>query len=198
MCGIWAYIGSGGPSGPNGHEVSQCRGPDKTTEIIGDNYKFVFHRLAINDLSDTGNQPFTWTDTTGYKYHLMCNGEIYNYRELVKNLGITTHGSSDCEVLCYLFEKWWDTPSIIANMIDGEYSIVAIKTLGIDQSVIAMRDPFGVRPLYWVQQNGELVFSSTLVNDHFPPGHFIKVDNNLQTDPVRFYYLENKIFIHWL
>jgi len=220
MCGIWAYICKYNQTIPTiynvdktqiidysvYHDIPRVRGPDRTNEIYTDSYHLVFHRLAINDLSEDGDQPFVFESyNTKYMYYIICNGEIYNYKQIIKDFNITTRSKSDCEVLCYLFETYWNTPAIIANILDGEYSIVALRiNPNGERSVIAIRDPFGVRPLYWSQlPSGALVFSSMLggisgicntydtISDHFPPGHYVKVDMSMHSNayaiPVAFY-----------
>ena len=204
MCGIWAYISKHGLVNPNIYsiysDVPRVRGPDRTVDVTNttDSYSFVFHRLAINDLSSDGDQPFTFTDSNNYTYYIICNGEIYNYKSIIKQFNIKTKSKSDCEVLCYLFENFWNTPIILANILDGEYAIVAMRIHpNGEKCVIALRDPFGVRPLYWAQVSTDtnthtdtydcevLAFSSLLggickipnaVCDHFPPGHVVAVN----------------------
>ena len=60
---------------------NEDRGPDMTRVFAEKGITFGFNRLAIMDLSDSGMQPFECLDCT-----LVCNGEIYNYPELKKNL----------------------------------------------------------------------------------------------------------------
>ena len=194
MCGIWAYICKHNDVIDANiysiySDVPRVRGPDRTVEVTSTgSYSFVFHRLAINDVSHDGDQPFTFTDANNYTYYIMCNGEIYNYKDIIKQFNIQTKSTSDCEVLCYLFEKYWNTPIVISKILDGEFAIVAMRTSpNGDRSVIAIRDPFGVRPLYMaqIQDTDALVFSSLLggickipgaVCNHFPPGHYLQVD----------------------
>ena len=100
------------------------RGPEKSICINDDNYALTFHRLAINDKSTLGDQPFNFS----YKYiqkddegketifrrtiYIMCNGEIYNSKELmeqedvqemIERLNFNYKSRSDCEVLMPLF-----------------------------------------------------------------------------------------------
>ena len=218
MCGIWAYIAKANQSIPSKinystySDIPRIRGPDTTNEICNESYHLVFHRLAINDLSDDGNQPFVFTDSLNYTYYILCNGEIYNYKRLIEQFNITTKSQSDCEVLCYLFENYWTTPLAIAHILDGEYAIVALRIHpNGERSVIVIRDPFGVRPLYWGQvvSTGALMFSSMLggicnlndaVCDHFPPGHYMKVDMNMYSNataiPVLYYNISHDIMRH--
>jgi asparagine synthase (glutamine-hydrolysing) len=84
MCGIWGLLRSNLTF--DKQIVDACnkiknRGPDTTIIQIIKNYIICFHRLAINDLSSRGNQPFV-VSVDNYVYTLMINGEIYNHREL--------------------------------------------------------------------------------------------------------------------
>jgi asparagine synthase (glutamine-hydrolysing) len=210
MCGIWAYIVKSPSDFVNNNVLPKTntiknRGPDSTSEKIKGNAHIVFHRLAINGLTESGDQPFHVVDDTGASIHIMCNGEIYNYKDIIQRYNITTESTSDCEVLCYLFQKFWNTPERIFEEIKGEYAIVAIRTRTDNiQEVCAARDPFGVRPLYWAQPKNSVLFSSLLsgivdygVGSHFMPGHFIqfsmedinKNDSFNSLKPIRFYNL---------
>ena len=79
------------------------RGPDMTRTISMDDKVFGFNRLAIMDLSERGMQPFVNDDCI-----LVCNGEIYNYYALEKNLAPEYEfvSNSDCEVLIPLYKKY--------------------------------------------------------------------------------------------
>ena len=84
MCGIFFY--------KNGEKLSpelesillnylnriQHRGPDDTSCVIVDDIFIGFHRLAINGLTDKGNQPFEYENEDGSRDYVICNGEIYN------------------------------------------------------------------------------------------------------------------------
>jgi asparagine synthetase B (glutamine-hydrolysing) len=59
------------------------RGPDKSvSELLDDNTFIGFHRLAINGLTEMGDQPFIYEKESGAHVYVICNGEIYNYRDL--------------------------------------------------------------------------------------------------------------------
>ena len=104
-----------------------------------------FHRLAINGLNDFSNQPIVYKDIG-----LICNGEIYNYKQLYKYMNITPETESDCEVIIHLFLNYGIEQTL--NMLDGVYSFVLVDNrLNINTGfnyVYIARDPLGVRPLY--------------------------------------------------
>jgi asparagine synthase (glutamine-hydrolysing) len=114
------------------------------------------------DTSSAGNQPFR-----GCAWTLMCNGEIYNAEELRERYQIEkTSGDSDCEVLCQLLEEGKLDFKELINQIYGVYSIVAVQIVvansgaQVSTRVFIARDPLGVRPLYWVQNDENLVIAS--------------------------------------
>ena len=105
MCGIWALL----KSNPDlvlkyiqSFNTIKNRGPDSSIIHIDKNYIVGFHRLAINDLSVSGNQPFYYSTDT-HNYILVSNGEIYNHLFLEEKYRINTESTSDCEVLLPLF-----------------------------------------------------------------------------------------------
>ena len=107
MCGILCMLNSSA-TGLTGEKLlnyarqelkkGECRGPEKSTLIIRDNIIFGFHRLAINGLNSKSNQPFNINNIT-----LVCNGEIYNYKELAHTNNINLTTDSDCEIILHLY-----------------------------------------------------------------------------------------------
>jgi asparagine synthase (glutamine-hydrolysing) len=150
------------------------RGPDESHIVEFPKGIFAFHRLAIMDLSHSGMQPFE----TESKNLLVCNGEIYNYKDLKQKTGnYQYHSHSDCEVLLPLYEKYGI--SELVNMLDGEYAFVLWDQK--KQKFIAARDPMGIRPLFYGKcSQGFWHFSSEVKAIHdlcvevapFPPGHY--------------------------
>ena len=146
MCGISAFfIGHANftlADAKIDHAVNtiQHRGPDMTgTTIMDATIRLDFHRLCINGLTAQGMQPFKkgpWT--------VICNGEIYNYKELAEQYDITLTTGSDCEILPHLFNRM--SPHRVCDLIDGVFAIVAYDRR--TRTIHAARDPFGVRSLY--------------------------------------------------
>jgi len=102
-----------------------------------------FHRLAINGLNDFSNQPIIIGDVA-----LICNGEIYNYKELYKIMGITPTTQSDCEVIIHLYLRYGMKQTL--QMLDGVFAFVLSDNNLNNQNakMYIARDPYGVRPLY--------------------------------------------------
>ena len=106
-----------------------------------------FHRLAINGLNPESNQPLEIDNIV-----LICNGEIYNYRQLFKNIGVEPYTGSDCEIIIHLYLLYGIEQTLI--MLDGEYSFILYDnriTADLNNKVFIARDPYGVRPLYQVR-----------------------------------------------
>ncbi len=189
MCGIFAYLSSSPEDIQQlkDHGMkSKHRGPDKTKDICvhGENsfIYFLFHRLAINGLNAKSDQPMKLKHNDNLI--LICNGEIYNYKELAKKYNIELETDSDCEILLHLYTKSGINKFI--HELDGVFSFLIYDAL-LNRIVVG-HDPFGIRPLYWYNDtvNQKIAFSSEmkclidLTEDiHFyPPGSFSMIDLN--------------------
>jgi asparagine synthase (glutamine-hydrolysing) len=153
MCGIFYYEAIGSPKNripmhrlktlqTNFAKISH-RGPDNSKFMVRDGRCIGFHRLAINGLASTGDQPF---DMLGCE--LICNGEIYNHRQLVQKHGFSDAyvGGSDCEVIIHLYRMFNGDMQATLRELDGVFSLVLIDR--VNDIVHIARDPFGVRSLY--------------------------------------------------
>ena len=175
MCGILALLGKPAMREQLLDLLKQLepRGPEFSTilDISGTSLSLGFTRLAINGLTANGNQPFQSNDT-----YVVCNGEIYNYKELAKRWNIElAEGTSDCAVIASLSEKLGMTE--LCRTFDGVFACVLVNTQkGI---VYVMRDPYGVRPLFeGVFPSGERMWASEIKGiskdclsvKQFPPG----------------------------
>lgn len=109
-----------------------------------------FHRLAINGLTVDGMQPFS---TDNDKHYLICNGEIYNYKELYAEIGVTDLSSigSDCRVILDYYVKYGIEYTI--SRLQGVFSFVLIDN--ISQQMYVVRDRIGIRALYWGHADGK-------------------------------------------
>jgi len=149
MCGIFAYLSNSKISNELKIKLtkiamlSKHRGPDNTvSRMVGDNKYLVFHRLCINDLSETGNQPLNHPDDLGLT--LICNGEIYNYQKLITDNSFKTRSNSDCEVILHMYKKYGIEHTV--KNLDGVFAFVLIDN-NLNKVYMA-RDPFGVRAMY--------------------------------------------------
>jgi asparagine synthase (glutamine-hydrolysing) len=153
MCGIFALLNYENLSKKNimnEFEKGKKRGP----EFSKLDFSFMkmalgFHRLAINGLNNESNQPLIINDIV-----LLCNGEIYNYKQLYSYIGVTPTTGSDCEVIIHLFIKYGIEQTI--TMLDGEFSFILYDNRlspNLNNQVYIVRDPLGVRPLYYFKNN---------------------------------------------
>ena len=171
MCGIVCILGdsSSYQSGSLYH-----RGPDDRKIEKTGNCFMEFTRLAINDTSSKGMQPFK--SSTG---RLICNGEIYNHKSFSSSL-------NDCECLLPLVESLGIVET--SKRILGEFAFCYSD----GNSVQASRDPLGVRPLFYTKGSGFIAFASEAKAllphctriDIFPPGHIY----DSKTDTFTCYY----------
>jgi len=122
------------------------RGPETSSlKNISINAIFGFHRLAINGLDDISNQPIQIDNIT-----LICNGEIYNYKELYKLMDIIPVTNSDCEVIIHLYKRYGIKQTL--KMLDGVFAFALCddKYNNLSSHIYIARDPYGVRPLYYL------------------------------------------------
>ena len=148
MCGIFALLNSVNTGLLNNTIIEEqfYKGKKRGPEYSKLKYNYLqmclgFHRLAINGLS---NQPIVYKDIV-----LICNGEIYNYKNLYIDMNITPITESDCEVIIHLYLKYGIEQTL--TMLDGEYAFVLFDNRINDEiinNIYIARDPFGVRPLY--------------------------------------------------
>jgi asparagine synthase (glutamine-hydrolysing) len=189
MCGIWQIIKNLNISKTeltnylSLFNSLQSRGPDKTTLNNINNIASGFHRLAINDLSPLGDQPFIWFENNQL-ITLLCNGEIYNYKELIAKYNITPKSNSDCEIIYHLFKLFNDINKVVLEL-RGEFVFILNIIMNNNSTSYICRDPFGVRPLFYNFNlyDNIYIFSSLLsgvnlknnISHVFPPGYILKV-----------------------
>lgn len=168
------------------------RGPDIsiTKNIINSNSIQAiagFHRLAIMDTSHKGDQPFNYLTETDEIY-VICNGEIYNHKELIKEYNLHPQSHSDCEVIMELYKKYKNVDKI-AELLNGEYAYVIYHRdlLTNEVKIFASTDQISVRPLfvgyvYNQFDNDDIFFSSEMKGleccdkvERFKPGHILKI-----------------------
>ena len=131
------------------------RGPDGDGRHLAGNVGLVQTRLAIIDL-ETGDQPLYAKAADGGQLALVANGEIYNYLELRQAMpDVAFATGSDCEPPLYLYRQYGVD---FAEHLRGMYAI-ALHDHRRDRLVLA-RDPFGIKPLYYVVTDAHVAFAS--------------------------------------
>lgn len=181
MCGIFALLNS---YKCNSNLINYCflqgqgRGPESSVleTLCGNTVTMGFHRLAINGLSDASNQPLVRGSL-----RLICNGEIYNFKQLFETLHMNPTTESDCEIILHLYEKFGIEKTV--QLLDGVFAFVLLDLH--ENKIHVARDMFGVRPLYRISSSSlNIGFASEMKQlaeiyhekrsqytlQHFPPG----------------------------
>jgi asparagine synthase (glutamine-hydrolysing) len=157
------------------------RGPESSKLMqMGMRIIMGFHRLAINGLNPESDQPISIGDI-----HLICNGEIYNYKELYTLINETPTTQSDCEIIIHLYKKYGMEHTL--RLLDGVFAFVLLdQSISVETPVLFVaRDPYGICPLYInkFSENAPIMIASEMkmlysektqnVNArHFSPGSF--------------------------
>ncbi len=160
MCGICGIASSRGPVDPD--RVARMsatlvhRGPDSFGEYLEGSVGLAARRLSIIDL-ETGDQPIANEDGT---LHVVQNGELYNYRDLRRELEAAGHRfrtSGDTEVLVHLYEEHGTG---FAERLRGMFAVALWD--GRRRRLVLARDRFGIKPLYYRADGDGLQFASEL------------------------------------
>jgi len=161
VCGLCGVVALGRP--PETEIVAAMaasldhRGPDGEGAFVDDGVAFGFRRLAIIDLTDAGNQPFASDDGA---LQLLHNGEVYNYRELRRELESRGHrfrSATDTEVILRAYEEWGDH---CVERFNGMWALALWD--GRRHRLFCSRDRFGVKPFYYRWRDGRFEFASEL------------------------------------
>ncbi|MBQ7897692.1 MAG: asparagine synthase (glutamine-hydrolyzing) [Clostridia bacterium] len=134
-------------------ETMAYRGPDEGKMLFFENLVLAFRRLSIIDL-EKGSQPFEY----GERFVGIFNGEIYNYRELRAQLiekGYEFKTNSEIEVMLTLYSVEGES---FINKLRGMF---AFSFYDKEKNTVMLgRDPFGIKPLYYIEREGQVYFSS--------------------------------------
>src|ERR671939_454083 len=159
MCGICGIVALG--RSPEAETVERMaaeldhRGPDGPGSFAAEGVALGFRRLAIIDLSDAGDQPFASEDGT---LQLVHNGEVYNYRELRRELeahGHTFRSATDTEVILAAYREWGER---CVGRFNGMWAFALWDEPRC--RLFCSRDRFGVKPFYYRFEGGRFVFAS--------------------------------------
>ena len=162
MCGIAGKI-HWGPPAEKETVQRMCekmihRGPDDSGLISLDSITLGHRRLSILDLSSRAKQPMVSNDK---RYYLVYNGEIYNYRELKRELeesGYKFITTSDTEVVLYSYIHWRER---CLDRFNGMFALALWDSF--EKILFIARDRFGKKPLYYhINSHGGITFASEL------------------------------------
>lgn len=163
MCGIGAVVSK------NNSEVETCqvlsainnlqrhRGPDNEGTFVDGNIGLCHTRLSIIDLSEKGHQPFFAADGN---YQLVYNGEVYNFRELRKQLEAKGHrfrSESDTEVVLEAYIEWGTG---CFEKFDGMFALVVYDKSR--RKLVGARDRMGIKFLHYYTDGTQVVIASEI------------------------------------
>ena len=164
MCGICGVVNRDSGSHVRTETIQRMcsalahRGPDDSGEIIEGPVGLGHRRLSILDLSARGHQPMT---SKSGRFSITYNGEIYNYRDLRKELqksGCLFNSDSDTEVLVEGLEHWGLTG--LLSRLDGIFAFAAWDRS--ERRLLAARDPLGVKPFFYKIGPEQFLFASEM------------------------------------
>ncbi|MFB6307405.1 MAG: asparagine synthase (glutamine-hydrolyzing), partial [Flavobacteriales bacterium] len=158
MCGITGYIDLKNPTSGNDLKPMMDslthRGPDAEGEFHEENIHLGHRRLSIIDLSEEANQPM---HSQCNRYVIVYNGEVYNFKEIGKELEVNLRTNSDTEVVLESFAKWG---SECLHKFNGMFAF-AIWDKEKKELFLA-RDRIGIKPLYYYEDEERFYFASEL------------------------------------
>ncbi|HUM45601.1 MAG TPA: asparagine synthase (glutamine-hydrolyzing) [Chitinophagales bacterium] len=163
MCGIAGIIAKNNtgrqwlPYLPAATNVLQQRGPDAVNTYSSDALSFGHCRLIIIDLSAEAAQPMV---DESNRYCIIYNGEIFNFRELRKKLeskGVSFQTQSDTEVLLKLYIQYGRE---MLSLLNGFFAFAIYDS--VEKTCFLVRDRFGVKPLFFYEDENCLLFASEM------------------------------------
>ena len=177
MCGIWTYVQLIKDKNIQRQIMKsfwelENRGPDNSILQSFQNVLVGFHRLSVMDKSFKSNQPFIFQDKNR-TIVFICNGEIYNFKELIKKYNLDIKSNSDCMTIPLLYikfsneEKLDEWYKLFNTRIKGEYAFALYEFDNFKnvRKVIVGRDQIGIRPLYkniFNEETKDYIFSSEI------------------------------------
>ncbi len=177
MCGIAGWYRRKGKPVPLEAIVAQCdalrnRGPDDSGYLVEGDFGFGSRRLSIID-PEGGHQPILSPDG---RHAIVFNGEIVNHpalrRELESGYAFQTD-HSDTETILAAYLRWGDDAWA---RLEGMFSVAIWDKVA--RNLTLARDPVGITPLYFTEQNGGLAFASTIAGLRDLPDHHFDIDED--------------------
>lgn len=189
MCGIAGMVDWGTPPDTTTlramEQTLAHRGPDES-RIWHDQYCGLAHtRLRVIDLSPIAAQPMT---TAEGNLEIVFNGEIYNFKELRKQLEALGHlftSQSDTEVVLRGYEEWGED---VFAKLRGMFAL-AIWNLA-NATLVLARDPFGKKPLFFSRNSHRFAFASELPTFRRVPGLKLSLSTSAYREYLEFGYVQ--------
>ena len=189
------------------HKMAYRGSDDIAKTFFFENHKLGHNRLTIIGNDSNGTQPMIYQD----RFVIVYNGEIYNYLELSKKYNIKLENNSDTELLLKLFIQ--NGKSMLCEL-RGMFAFVIFDT--VKKDIFVARDRFGIKPLYFYQNNSDFIFSSTVASiisitkhtkiNEFSLRQYKKLRNvfnnktlfsNINIFPAGSYFENGKIIKYW-
>ncbi|CAN5301771.1 amidotransferase 1, exosortase A system-associated [soil metagenome] len=175
MCGIAGWYRRDGEPVAAATIRAQCdsivhRGPDDEGIFVDGDFGFGMRRLAVVDLGG-GHQPMRTADQ---RHSIVFNGEVYNFKELrceLEALGHCFRTECDTEVVLQAFAAWGDAAW---PKLEGMFAVALWDSQ--ERTLRLVRDPLGIKPIYWTAQRGGVAFGSELKTLGPVPGLDFNVD----------------------
>lgn len=161
------------------------RGPDQWNEYFDDKIYLGHRRLSILDLSIQGMQPMSTDDKSVF---ITVNGEIYNFKELRRELSAKYHfkSTSDSEVILHGYKEWGI--DILLEKIDGMYAFSIYDKS--EEKLFLARDRVGIKPLYYSTFQDQITFASELkAIQHYYNSQSLKIDYTALYDFLTYRYI---------
>jgi len=162
MCGVCGVWNRPEPERVKSMVTAMChRGPDDSGIFHDDKVSLGMARLAVIDLNPTGHQPMSNPEETIW---IVYNGEVYNFHEQrthLQKLGYQFVSTSDTEVVLRLYEHYGDD---FLLRLRGMFALAIYdkrQSPGKERLLLA-RDPLGIKPLLYAEENGHLIFASEI------------------------------------
>jgi len=204
MCGIWAFINLIKKSPDfsklyHNFMAIKSRGPDMTSFQTIKNVSIGFHRLAIMDPTFNATQPYIIEDGER-TIMFICNGEIYNFKDLIADEQLVIPNNSDCMTIPKLYIKYAKynpfgptnirqfSEQFVKN-IKGEFAFILFEFDRFQnlKQIVVGRDQIGIRPMYYHKPHSDstsLMFCSEIKGmkqleekvEEFPPGIIFKIN----------------------
>jgi asparagine synthase (glutamine-hydrolysing) len=160
MCGIAGWLGHLADGAHRAQDMARLlrhRGPDDCASLAFPDAGLVHTRLSIIDLSESGRQPMANEDSTTW---IVFNGEIYNHRELRRDLERRGHrfrGHSDSEIVPHLYEE---EGRGFLHRLRGMFAIAIYDSK--TRTLLLARDRFGIKPLFYAAGDSRVAFASEI------------------------------------
>lgn len=196
MCGLVGVLHfDGEPASPvilkRMTDAIAHRGPDGEGHYIDGPLGLGHRRLAIIDLSNAGHQPMSTEDG---RFILSYNGEVYNYEEIRLELqakGYRFNSRTDSEVVLKAFAHWGVEA---LNRFNGMFALALWDRQR--KELLLARDRYGIKPLYYAQVGGKVIFGSEIKAIIANPAYKAEMDNEALLEYLTFqnFFTDRTIF----